>query len=192
MSTLDVRQHLDNLNSFVSRGLPSLNTSCRDHSIRLETWLRAVSPELRDVAQTVQQLSSEEPLDILQLLGLILHSGERHAQFAGHSPGWVVQQLAGFEQAMVMAAENERVPALTAELYWERNTGPTPLTFTGERHERFFISAVRTQVALRSTVNNHLRQLVSGEWHPDTSAGARLMYTAVTAMAEAHGQYQQC
>lgn len=191
MRVLQADQHLEDLTSFVRRDLPPLNTSCRDRAAAgLADWIRQVTPALGDIERTTEHLDDGRRFSLLQQLGLILSSGERHAQFAGRPPGWILHRLPGLERSLVIAAGDDRVPALTAELYWERNDGPRPLSFTGEEHELFFISAVRTHVALRSTVNAWIRGIHDGHWRPDSVEAARVMHLAAVTLAEAHGQYQ--
>jgi Domain of unknown function (DUF1864) len=180
---------LSRVTTFVRLQLPDANVACRDGALTLPTWVRLVHPVIADTQSVVDELGRAERLGFLQHLSLILASGERLAQGHGHAPGWIVQQLPGLAEALVAASAGERVPALTAELYWERNTTHPPLSFTGEPHESFFISAVRTQIALRAMVNQQLRVLVDGDWNPATPEGARMLRAAAAAMEEAHGQY---
>jgi hypothetical protein len=175
--------------TFVRFQLPDANVACRDGVLALSEWLRLLRPVIADAAAEVDELSEEGRLSLLQHLGFILASGERLAQARGHAAGWIVQQLPGIAEALVSASSGERVPALTSELYWERNVSHPPLSFTGEQHEFFFISAVRTQVALRAVVNRQLRTLLDGDWNPATPEGARMLRAAAAAMEEAHGQY---
>src|SRR5262249_31944974 len=153
VSDLSPPVHLASLISFVANTLPRLNTACRDAVITLDDWMRTVHPVVAGTDMTAVGLGGEDQLLLLQVLGFVVGSGERHAQFAGHEPGWVVRKFPGLAHALVTACAGCRVPALTAELYWERNGGPRPLSFTDEPHELFFISAVRTQVALRAAAN---------------------------------------
>jgi hypothetical protein len=180
---------LAEITAYVAHDLPHANVSCRDGILSLTEWIRSVLPVLADADCVASVRNPEQRLTMLQVLGFILASGERHAQACGHQPGWIVQQLPRLEHGVMMASCGRRAPVLTAELYWERNNGNPPLSFTGESHELFFISAVRTQVALRTVVNRQLRALADGGWHPADAEGARMLRAASAAMKEAHGQY---
>lgn len=188
-TTLLPCQKIHNVVQFVASDLPALNTACRDGKLAFHRWIRQVRQVVIDIADTVHRLDPVERLTLLQALGLIVASGERHAQALRHEPGWIVHLLPGVEPALVSAAAGERVPVLTAELYWERNAGWPPLSFTGEGHELFFISAVRTQAELRAAANRQIRALLSRDWTPTTAEGARMLRAAAAAMKESHGQY---
>lgn len=187
-SRIQVQKALE-VTKYVSGRLPQANVSCRDKALGLDEWVQVVRPVLGDVAAGAAALEEERRLQVLQSLGFILASGERHSQARGNEPGWIVPQLPGLGEALLAAAATERVPVLTSELYWERNAGCPPLSFTGEPHECFFISAVRTQTALRTVVNQQLRALLDGSWNAVTPEGARMLRAATAAMKEAHGQY---
>lgn len=188
-STRPACQKVQDIIRFVASDLPRLNTACRDGALALHEWVRQVRQAVVDIDDAVPGLDPDERLTLLQALGFIVASGERHAQALRHEPGWIVRLLPGVEPALAAAAASERVPVLTAELYWERNTGWPPLTFTGEDHELFFISAVRTQVELRAAANRQIRALLSQNWTPSTAEGARMLRAAAAAMKESHGQY---
>ncbi len=175
--------------AFVGGELPRLNTTCRDGSLSLPGWIRHVRPALTGPSEVIGPLSPQDRIRLLQALGFVLASAERHAQAAGHQPGWILRQLPGLEVALTEASGGQRAPVLTADLYWTQNDHVPPLSFTGEAHELFFISAVRTQVKLRAVVNQQLRALVDGCWQPDQAEGARMLRAATAAMKEAHSQY---
>lgn len=174
---------------YVTHDLPVLNIKCRDGADNLESWITSSRAHVAVGANIAPSLNELERLTLLQSLGFILASGERHAQAAGLEPGWIVGNLPGLERGLLIAAGNSRPPVLTADLYWLMNDGQPPLSFTGEPHEYFFISAVRTQAALREIVNRQLRALLDGRWNPALAEGARMLRAASSSMAQAHGQY---
>lgn len=177
------------ISHFVTANLPSMNVACRDRSLRYEQWIGQTAQSLASLETADGNSNSAQSIDALRDLSLILASAERHAQANGHAPGWVVSRLPGVEEALLAAAGSERVPVLTGELYWETNDGIPPLSFTAEPHELFFISAVRTQLALRAVVNTQVRNLLDGSWNPRSAEGGHLLRAAATAMREAHEQY---
>jgi hypothetical protein len=184
-----VTEKLSQILTYTRHDLPQINVACRDGGLPLTGWTQLLHPIVDGADYVARMLHAEERLLLLQHLGLILASAERHAQAGGHAPGWIVSQLPGLEQALIIASSGTRAPVLTSELYWERNATHPPLSFTGEQHEFFFISAVRTQVALRAMVNSQLRSLLDGDWDPTTPEGARMLRAAAATMEEAHGQY---
>jgi hypothetical protein len=184
------RQHLTDVWSFVRRELAGLNLSCRGVAARLPEWVARVGEVLRHVGETARRLEPGRAQELLRPLGLIVASGERHAQFAGHEPGWIVRQFDGLDRAMLAAAGQGRPPVLTAELYWQPADPAEHLTFTAEPHERRFHAAVRVQVALRATVNHHLRTL-DGGWPLDSVEGARLVRVAAAVTRESRCQYME-
>lgn len=144
MRVLQADQHLEDLTSFVRRDLPPLNTSCRNRAAAgLTDWIRQVTPALGDIERTTEHLDDGRRFSLLQQLGLILSSGERHAQFAGRPPGWILHRLPCLERSLVIAAGDDRVPALTAEL---RASG----THIGLIHVRMRQNAPRVKKLLRS------------------------------------------
>jgi hypothetical protein len=182
------REHLAEVASFVRDDLAALNRSCRGTPAGLNDWLAAVRPILHGVDITADHLGPDQGLVLLQMLGFLVASGERHAQNAGQEPGWVIRQFEGLDRALVVAAQGGRAPALTAELYFKLNDGRNPVAFTDEPHELLFISAVRTQVELRATVNRQLRSVLD-DWRVDTAEGARMLRIATAAMRESRGEF---
>ena len=180
---------LGDLVMFVRNDLPILNRLCRDGSFSLSEWLGRTRVVVSGAESTVHLVDQEGQLLLHQMLGFILASAERHAQANGHEPGWVLRELPGLERSLILASAQQRAPVLTPELYWERNDARPYLSFTREPHELFFISAVRTQVTLRAVANWQLRALLGGGWSPTSAEGAHLLWVAVAAMKEAHGQY---
>lgn len=186
---MHVPRDVNEITSYLLNEFPRLNVACRDGRIPLSAWILSMQPVIRGIAAIVDTSDAEGKLKLLQLAGIILASAERHSQALGNPPGRVLLQLPRLEESLIACSTGTRIPALTAEFYWMRNSGHPALSFTGEPHEFFFISAVRTQAALRAVVNNQLRGLLDGGWSLDSAEGARMLRAATSAMHEAHGQY---
>jgi hypothetical protein len=190
VSELSAELLLRRISGFAESTLPALNVACRDGGMLLEEWLERVDNVLEGLESVGAPELKAQASNVQRDIGLIVASAERHAQALGRVPGWVVGRLPGAEQALLTAAGEERVPVLTGEQYWETNAEEPARSFTGESHELFFISAVRTQLALRAVVNTQLRNLLDGGWSPATAEGSHLLRAAAAAMREAHLQYQ--
>lgn len=170
--------------------LPKLNRQVRDGELSHAAFVHSVAPIIAQADTTARSLKRRARRALLLPLGFIACSAERHWQLAGHEPGDVYQLLPPLESALVVAADGDRVPYLTAYTFWIENSLP-PLAFVDDPWHRHFHDNVRAQVQLHATVNEILRHLITGQYTIGSTQCMVMLGVATNLMSQARVLFQQ-
>ena len=141
-----VVDHCEKLESMTRDLLPALNHIVDIERIRPEEMSQYIQPWVSktiDLTGEVQDMHLWEARRLLQPLGFVISSVEKHFQEAGHPPGYGLNQMPGFEDLLLKLGTVGQHPPRdshhTAYLWNEPNN---PLTYTLLSDERFFIRSV--------------------------------------------------
>lgn len=148
--------------------LPRWNNGVESGAIRADdliTFARNVTDEIvGEAAPRVTMIDRETALKVIQLLGFVVSSVERHFLVLGRARGEGLALLPGVEALLVASAPRAQHPPRDQhDTYWYRNTGPEPLTFTGHPGEVLFNRVVNLTRELQLASCDALRPICRGD-----------------------------
>jgi hypothetical protein len=162
------------LRSWTRHELPYRNRAVEEHGT-VGQWLAPYRHAIARVIETAHDIHDAGiARQLLQLLGFITSSVERHLQAHGDHPGAGVHAL-GVEPTLVHLGHiAAHVPRDSHYTYWLDNAGEAPLTFTGSMEETAYIRIVHHTHHLHDVAAAALRPLTTGHdthvSHPGTDA----------------------
>src|SRR6266478_3325160 len=132
--------------TFIQQTLPSLNSDVETGRLTPDDLLAKIKPYIDALKngslQNKASLTRDEARYILQLLGFLISSLERHFRVNGSPPGEVIAQTDCDLVLTTLASIAEHPPRDTHYTYWLWNTGTPPMTFTEDTEEHYFNLAV--------------------------------------------------
>lgn len=172
---------------FVAGDLPIHNQKCLQNPTHVhELMQRAqaiVTAVVTDVLPLLPGLDGNAAIGVLQPLGFLMSSVERHLQEQGQLPGAAVKQLGvgGFLAEVAVVAGTP--PRDGIHTYWWCNRDHR-YSFTGEAGERLFATNVNLTHELYGKAADAIEPIAAGAVQPDApEAAEQLRYAASEAAA---------
>ncbi len=158
---------LNRFEQWVRDKLPVLNSRIEDGVVPLSDLIADFLPHLHELQDRifphVEYMTHLEIQRLLQLLGFVASSVEKHSQDCSLAPGIGLAKLPEVEDMLVQLGRMAGHPPRDSHYtYWKWNRAETPLTFTGNPQEMFFNRVVNRTDDLHSASCNALRPICEG------------------------------
>lgn len=149
----------------VRNEIPRLNTAIESGDANVQMFTALFNPWLFQIKDSMpENMTVKEARKVIQLLGFIVGSLERHEQSKGLPPGYALKNLNGIDDFLIrLSLQALHPPRDTHYTYWLWNDGENPITFTGDPQETFFNRAVNHTHVLHTASCDLLRPICAGQ-----------------------------
>ncbi|MEP0805581.1 MAG: DUF1864 family protein [Chloroflexota bacterium] len=157
---------LSELRTVVHNEIPRLNDAIEKGEDEVGTVVRTFLPWFSMMKETFapERLPRAEARTVIQLIGFVIGSVERHLQSAHLQAGQGLALFPGMEDYLTkLAISAQHPPRDTHYTYWLWNNGEEPLSFTGDPQEIFFNRAVNHTHELHTLSCDWLRVICEGQ-----------------------------
>ena len=186
----------DELRRWTKRNLPRLNSQVSQGLLSPDKMVEIAQPHLTHLYQQlwtqakIENLGVSEARRLIQLLGFIISSSEKHFQTQGYARGTGIKRLQYAEKLCgVLATIAGHPPRDTAYTYWIWNASAQALTFTDNPQELLFNQVVNRSDELFAKTCNQLRHMCYGDVQISSQKACEIISHAASNILEAKSQY---
>ncbi|MCA0457119.1 MAG: DUF1864 family protein [Chloroflexi bacterium] len=158
-------EFLKKLDGWIRDDLPRLNEAVETGSVSPTDFVACVQSWINEAYSSFAKQPFDRPMAfrLIQLLGFLVSSAEKHFQDRKAEPGTGLALLNPADELLVALAQIAcHPPRDTQYTYWKQNNVASPLTFTGSNQEVFFNYAVNQTDEFHTASCIGLRQVCNG------------------------------
>ena len=189
----EVRAYADRLHTFLIVVLPGVNTKIEHRELLPDDLIRLIQPWITEMTNMLAttDIGLWGARRLLQLLGFVVSSIEKHCQESGQTKGDGLRQIEGLEEWLTKLGRIARHPPrdshFTAYLW---NDYDQPLMYTNHPYERFFIRSVILVNDFNHQAISQARKIAIGDLDLHHHEAAEILFKAAQICEQVRLQYR--
>jgi hypothetical protein len=175
--------------TFITTELPKLNGEVSRGLSTADEFITVIQPCVTNLSVSAldavdrHEISRDDARVVIQLLGFMVSSAEKHYQARGAAKGQALSLLLMAEQALLcLTGIAGHPPRDSAYTYWVWNADDIPLTFTGSAQEIKFNQVINQSDRSFKEASKLLRPISNWEVSLDSEQAAVLLEEAALKM----------